>query len=65
MSSRCRLARLIAGLVVGVEVVEDHASQAAFEAAQGFGAGVSGGQSFAVVGLAEAIEANLGDRDAV
>jgi hypothetical protein len=42
MSSRCRLARLSSVLVVGVEVAEDDAGEAAFEAAQGFGIGVTG-----------------------
>jgi hypothetical protein len=32
MSSRCRLARLLTVLVVSVQVVEDHAGEAAFEA---------------------------------
>jgi hypothetical protein len=65
MSSRCRLARLDLGLAVGVEVVEDDSDQSAFEAAQGFGAGVTGGEALAVVGLAESVESDLGDRDAV
>ncbi len=65
MSSRCRLASGLALLLVGVEVVKHHAGQAAFEAAQGFGAGVPGREAFAVVGLAEAVEADLGDGDAV
>jgi hypothetical protein len=36
MSSGCRLARPMSGVVVGVEVMEDDAGDAAFEAAQGF-----------------------------
>jgi hypothetical protein len=61
MSSRCRLARLKSVLVVGVEVVENGAGEAAFEAAQGFCLGVTGGQTVAVVGLAESVETDLGD----
>ena len=38
------------GLVIGVQVVEHHAREPAFEAAQGFGLGVASGQAFAVVG---------------
>jgi hypothetical protein len=65
MSSRCRLARLISGLVVGVEVLEDHTGQTAFEAAQCFGGGGTGVKSCAVVGLAESVQADLCDGDAV
>jgi hypothetical protein len=53
------------GLVVGVEVVEDDAGQATFEAAQGLSAGGAGITPFGVVGPAEAVEADLGDGDAV
>ena len=42
MSSRCRLARLESVSVVGVEVVEHGAGQAAFEAAQCLGLGIAG-----------------------
>ena len=55
MSSRCRLASGLVGLVVGVQVAEDDAGQAAFEAAQGFGTGVTVSESFAVVGLSESV----------
>lgn len=65
MSSRCRLARLDSVLVVGVEVVEDDTSQAAFEAAQCLGLGIAGINAFAVIGLSQAIEADLGNGDAV
>ena len=43
------------GLVVGVEVSEDHTGQTAFEAAQCFGGGGTGIKSCAVVGLAESV----------
>ena len=52
--------------MVGVEVMEDDAGQAAFEACaalQGCEAPVS--SRCAVVGLAESVEADLGDGDAV
>jgi len=65
MSSRCRLARLIASLVVGVKVVEHDASQASFEAAQCLclrGAGIS---ALSVVRPSDPVEADLGDGDAV
>jgi hypothetical protein len=65
LSSRCRLARLCWGVVVCVEVVEDHSGESAFEATQGLGVGVAGGESAAVVGLSEALEADLSDGDAV
>jgi hypothetical protein len=65
MSSRCRLARLDSVVVVGVEVVKHHTGQATFEAAQRLGCGVSIRQSLAVVGLTQAVEADLGDCDAV
>ena len=65
MSSRCRLARLDSVLVVGVEVVEDDAGQAAFEAAQCLGFGIAGIDAFAVIGAAHAIETDLCDGDAV
>ena len=65
MSSRCRLARLDSVLFVGVEVVKHGAGDAAFEAAQGFWLGVSGSEAFAVIGLAEAGKADLGDSDTV
>lgn len=48
-----------------MQMVEHHPGQAAFEAAQGFGLGVAGGLALAVVGLSEAVEADLGDGDAV
>src|ERR1700758_893537 len=65
MSSRCRLARLVAGVVVSVKVVEDDSGQAAFEAAQRFWIGGARIESFAVVGATEAIEADLGHGDTV
>jgi hypothetical protein len=53
-------------LVVGVEVAEDDAGQAAFEAVQSLAGGVAFGEAAAVVGLPEAVvQADLGDRDAV
>ena len=52
-------------LVVSVEVAEDHAGQAAFEAAQSLGFGIAGSEPFAVVSLPRAVHADLGDRDAV
>jgi hypothetical protein len=39
MSSRCREGRVLTVGVVSVEPVEDDASEAAFEAAEGFGLG--------------------------
>src|ERR1700757_1915573 len=65
MSSRCRLARLLTFLVVDVEMAETDSGQTPFEAAQGFSPGVADGDAVAVVGLSEAIEADLGDSDAV
>jgi hypothetical protein len=46
-------------LVVGVKVVVDDPSEAAFKAAQRFGGRLAGGQSLAVVGLAETVGADL------
>ena len=51
--------------MVSAEVVEDHAGQSAFEAAKGFGAGITGGQSLAVVGASKSVKADLGHGDAV
>lgn len=65
MSSRCCLSSRLAGLVVGVQVAEDDAGQAAFEATEGFGRRVAGGEPPAVLGLAEAVYADLSDGDAV
>ena len=65
MSSRCRLARLESVFFVGVQVMEDDTGQAAFEAAQCLGGGIASIDAFAVVGLAETVEADLGDSDAV
>ena len=45
--------------------VEHGLGKTSFEAAQRFGFGVSGGETFAVVVATGAIDANLGDRDAV
>ena len=65
MSSRCRLAGLNSVLVVGVQVVEHHTGQAAFEATQGFGGGGTGCDAFVVIGLAQSGQAGLGNRNAV
>ena len=65
MSSRCQLARLCSVFVVGVEVAENDSCEAAFEAAQRFGGGIAFGETVPVVGLAQAVEADLGDRDPV
>ena len=51
--------------MVGVEVVEHHTGQAAFEAAQGFGGGGTGCDAFVVIGLAHSGQAGLGNRNAV
>ena len=50
-------------VLVGVEVAVDDADEAAFEAAQGFAVGHAFGLLLAVIGLSEAVEADLGDRD--
>jgi hypothetical protein len=55
----CRLASGWALLAVGVKVVVDDPSETAFKAAQRFGGRLAGGQSLAVVGLAETVEADL------
>ena len=52
-------------LVVGVQVAEDDAGQAAFKAAKGFGAGITSRQALAVIRLPEAVHADLRHRDAV
>jgi hypothetical protein len=65
MSSRCRLARLLTVLFIGVEMAEDDTGQAAFEAAQGFGRGVTDGDAMTVIGLPDSIETDLGDCDPV
>jgi hypothetical protein len=65
MSSHCQLARLCSGFVVRVQVSEDGSGEVAFEAAQRFGGGVAFGEAVPVVGLAQAVEADLGDSDAV
>ena len=57
--------KLVSVVVVDVEVVKDDAGQAAFEAAQCFRVRGARVESFAVVGAAEAIEADLGHSDAV
>ena len=46
-------------------MVEDCSDESAFEATRGFWVGVAGVLSVAVVGLSVAVEADLGDRDAV
>jgi hypothetical protein len=51
--------------LVGVEVAVNDADEAAFEAAQGLGVGHAFGLLLAVVGLPEAVDADLGDRDPV
>lgn len=40
-------------------------ASSAFEATQGLGVGVAGGESAVIVGLSEALEADLSDGDAV
>lgn len=60
MSSHCRLARLASVLVIDVKTVDDDAGRSAFEAAQRFRVRGAHVKSFAVVGTAEAIEADLG-----
>lgn len=52
-------------MLVGVEGVENDARGSALEAAEGFDGGVGGVEAFHVVGAPEAVEADLGDRDAV
>ena len=64
MSSGCGEASRGGGLVGG-EVVEHDAGEAAFEAAQGFRGRHALGSLLEVVGLAEAVKADLGDRDPV
>src|SRR5947209_1703967 len=53
------------GRRVGLEGVEDGPGEASLEAADGFGAGVTGGKAFGVVGLGGFMAAQLGDRDPV
>jgi hypothetical protein len=65
MSSRCRLARLIVGLFVGVEVTEYGAGNAPFEAAQSFSRRVPGRQPLSVIVASWAVETDLGHRNAV
>ena len=65
MSSRCPLARLNSVVVVGAQVAEDHSGETALETAQGLGCGIAGGQSLAVVRPTQAVEADLGHRDAM
>ena len=51
--------------MVGTQVAEDDAGQASFEAAQGFGVGVTAALAVAVVGSTGSLETDLGDGDAV
>ena len=51
--------------MVGVQVVEHHTGQAAFEAAQCLCLGIASIDAFAVVGLAESVKPDLSDGNAV
>ena len=51
--------------MICVQMVEDDTRESAFKTAQGFGAGISGFDSLAVIRPAEAVETDLGDRDAM
>src|SRR3954471_18681168 len=53
------------GRRVGLEGVEDGSGEASFEAADGFGAGVTGGEALGVVRLGGFMATQLGDRDPV
>jgi hypothetical protein len=64
MSSRSRLCGR-GGRVGGPQKCEDDAGEASLERSQRFHGGVSLLAAALVVGLAQAVQADLGDRDAV
>ena len=65
MSSRGRESSRGRGRRVVLQCLEDDAGESSFEGAQGLGLGVAGVEAFAVVAAAEAVAADLGDRDPV
>jgi hypothetical protein len=66
MSSGGGLVFVMLGVGIGAQALIDDAGESAFEAAQGFGLGISACEAFAVVGVPGAGgQPDLGDSDAV